>query len=115
MTRRATTLMAAAALTVGAASAAFAHQLNVFASTDCEVVLIEAKFSTGRIPVMGEVRVLDGENTLLLNLELGEDGTVSIPLAELDATSGLLIEVDTGNHDDYWILTPEDITRKCQS
>ena len=115
MNRRAITFMATAALILGAASAALAHQLNVFASTDCEVVLIEAKFSSGRVPVMGEVRVLDGENTLLRTLELGEDGTLSVPLAELDATTGLLIEVDTGDHDDYWILTPEDIARKCQS
>jgi nickel transport protein len=106
---------ATAALILSAATGALAHQLNVFASTDCEVVLIEAKFSTGRIPVMGDVRVLDGENTLLLTGNLGEDGTLSVPLADLDAASGLLIEVDTGDHDDYWILTPEDIARKCQS
>lgn len=115
MNRRAATLMATFALNLGTASATLAHQLNVFASTDCEVVLIEAKFSTGRVPVMGEVRILDGEKTLLLNLELGVDGTLSVPLAKLDATTGLLIEVDTGDHDDYWILTPEDIARKCQS
>ena len=115
MNPRAATFIAMAALTIGATPAALAHQLNVFASTDCEVVLIEARFSTGRVPVMGQVRVLDGENTLLLRRELGEDGTLSVPLAELDATTGLLIEVDTGDHDDYWILTPEDIARKCQS
>jgi len=115
MKRRVLNLTATAVLTVSAASSAFAHQLNVFASTDCDVVLVETKFSTGRIPVKGEVRVLDGENTLLLHLELGEDGTVRVPLAELDSTTGLLIEVDTGNHDDYWILPPEDIARKCQS
>ena len=104
-----------AALTVGAAPAALAHQLNVFASTDCEIVLIEAKFSSGRIPVLGEVRVLDGKNTLLLTGELGKDGTLRVPLAGLDASTGLLIEVETGDHDDYWILTPEDIAKKCQS
>ena len=64
---------------------------------------------------MGEVRVLDGENTLLMMRELGDDGTLSVPLADLDATKGLMIEVDTGDHDDYWIMTPEDIARKCQS
>ena len=115
MNLRAAAFVATAALAMGAAQAALAHRLNVFASTDCEVVLIEARFSTGRVPMTGEVRVLDGENTLLLSLELGEDGTVSVPLAELDATTGLLIEVDTGDHDDYWILTPEDIAGKCQS
>lgn len=115
MKQRVLTLVATAALTVGVASAAFAHQLVVFASTDCDVVLVEAKFSNGRIPVTGEVRVLDGQNTLLLRTELGEDGTARVPLAELDSSTGLLIEVDAGNHDDYWILTPEDIAGKCPS
>lgn len=115
MSLRPAALLATAALTLGAASSARAHQLNVFASTDCDVVLIEAKFSTGRVPVMGEVRVLDGENTLLLTRDLGEDGKLTVPLAEVDATTGLLIEVEAGDHDDYWILTPEDIARKCQS
>lgn len=109
------TLTAATLLGVGAAPASVAHQLNVFASTDCKVVLIEAKFSSGRVPVKGDVRILDGENTLLQSLDLGTDGTLRVPLAELDASTGLLIEVDTGGHDDYWILTPEDIARKCQS
>jgi nickel transport protein len=108
-------MSATVALMLGAASAALGHQLNVFASTDCEVILIEAKFSTGRVPVLGEVRVLDGQNKLQLTRELGEDGTLSVPLAELDATTGLLIEVETGDHGDYWILTPEDMAQKCQS
>ena len=115
MILRLTSALATAALTFGAASTTSSHQLNVFASTDCEVVLVEAKFSTGRTPTLGEVRVLDGENTLLLTRELDADGRLSLPLAELDTTSGLMIEVDTGDHGDYWIMTPEDIARKCQS
>ena len=115
MSPRPGTALAAAALVLGAATAAGAHQLNVFASTDCEVVLVEAKFSSGRRPVSGDVRVLDGANTLLLTGALNEDGTMTVPLAELDATTGLMIEVDTGGHQDYWILTPEDIARQCPS
>lgn len=105
--------LATAVSIAGMALPAHAHKLNVFASTDCDVVLVEAKFSSGRVPVTGDVRVLDGDNTLLLNLQLGEDGTVRVPLAELDTKTGLLIEVDTGDHDDYWIMTPEDIAREC--
>ena len=115
MTLRPVLLSAMVALILGATSPAMAHQLNVFASTDCEVVLIEAKFSSGRVPVKGEVRVLDGANTLLLTRDLGKDGKLSVPMAELDSTTGLMIEVDTGDHDDYWIITPDDIARKCQS
>lgn len=113
VTPRLATFMATAALIFGAATAASAHQLNVFASTDCEVVLIEAKFISGRVPNAGEVRIMNGENTLLQTGQLGEDGTLSIPLSDLDVTTGLMIEVDTGDHDDYWILTPEDIAGKC--
>lgn len=108
-------LVAVGALVISAATAAHAHQLNVFASTDCTVVNVEAKFSSGRVPVLGEVRVLDGNNTLLLTGELSEDGTLALPLEDIDATTGLLIEVDTGGHENYWILTPEDIAKKCQS
>ena len=93
---------------------AAAHKLIVFASSDCESVLVEAKFSTGRIAQKGDVRVLDGENTLLSTLELGKDGTALIPLDSIDHSSGLVIEVDTGGHDNYWILTPEDITNQCE-
>ena len=94
---------------------AAAHQLVVFASTDCEAVTVEAKFSNGRVAQQGEVRILDGDNTLLTTLELGEDGTAVIPLDSVDHSGGLVVEVDTGGHDNYWILTPEDIARNCGS
>jgi len=92
-----------------------AHQLVVFASADCEAVLVEAKFSSGKIAQQGEVRVLDGENTLQTTLALSEDGTALVPLDSVDHASGLVIEVDTGGHDNYWILTPEDIAQDCGS
>lgn len=104
-----------AALIAAAPTGAAAHQLNVFASVDCEAVTVEAKFSNGKAARKGDVRVLDGENNLLQTLQLGEDGTVSIPLGSVDHSRGLLIEVDTGNHDNYWIVTPEDISSKCGS
>lgn len=91
-----------------------AHQLTVFASADCEAVTVEAKFTGGRGAATGEVRVRDGDNTLLRTQTLGDDGTLRLPLAEMDHAKGLLIEVDTGGHDNYWILTPEDIARGCE-
>ncbi len=104
-----------ATLLAAAPIAAAAHKLVVFASVDCEAVLVEAKFSNGKVARQGEVRVLDGENALLTTLELGEDGTVQVPLNSVDHSDGLVIEVDTGSHDNYWIVTPEDIARKCGS
>ena len=95
--------------------AAYAHQLVVFASVDCETVVVEAKFSNGRTARKGDVRVLDGDNTLQQQLTLGENGTAVVNLESVDHSSGLVIEVDTGGHDNYWIVTPEDIARTCGS
>lgn len=94
---------------------AAAHQIIVFASVDCEAVTVEAKFSNGNAVQQAEVRVLNGESELLTTLDIGEDGTASVPLDTVDHSGGLVIEVDTGNHDNYWIVTPDDISRKCGS
>ncbi len=99
------------AVPIGAA----AHQLVVFASVDCEAVTVEAKFSNGNPAQQGEVRVLDGDNTLQTTLQLEKDGTAIVLLDSVDHSGGLLIEVDTGGHDNYWIVTPEDIARNCRS
>lgn len=95
--------------------AAAAHQLNVFASVDCEAVTVEAKFSNGRYASEGEVRLRGADDTLLTTLDLGADGTLRVPLDSVDHSGGLVIEVDTGSHDDYWIVTPDDIARNCGS
>lgn len=97
--------------TIGAS----AHQLIVFASVDCDTVFVEAKFTSGRVAQKGDVRVLDGQNALLTTLQLESDGTVSVPLDSVDHSQGLLIEVDTNGHENYWIVTPEDIARNCRS
>ena len=102
-------------IAIAAPIGAAAHQLVVFASADCQAVTVEAKFSNGKIAQKGDVRILAGENTLLMTRALGSDGTADLPLADVDHSGGLLIEVDTGGHDNYWILTPEDIARKCGS
>ena len=103
------------ALLAAAPIGAAAHQLIVFASVDCVAVMVEAKFSNGNPVQIAEVRVLDGDNVLQTTLEIGEDGTIEIPRDSVDHSGGLLIEVDTGNHDNYWIVTPEDIARNCGS
>jgi len=107
--------LAFAAIACAAGGSAAAHKLVVFASSNCEAVLVEAKFSTGSIAQQGDVRVLDGQNKLMTTLPLASDGTAKIALDALDHSEGLVIEVDTGSHDNYWILTPEDIARNCGS
>lgn len=111
MTRPALLTLLLAGLPIGA----HAHQLTVFASVDCETVTVEAKFSNGKPVRQAKVRVLDGKNTLQETLPIGEDGTVAVKLDNVDHAEGLLIEVDTGSHDNYWIVTPEDIARNCPS
>ena len=96
---------------VAATSPAAAHKLRVFASVSGETVNVEAKFSTGRIPKSGEIRVFNAAETLILTLPLDPDGVTSFPLGE-EAAEGLLIEVEAGEgHEDYWRLTPDDIAR----
>ncbi|MEL7104460.1 MAG: hypothetical protein AAGM21_00965 [Pseudomonadota bacterium] len=94
---------------------AAAHQMIVFASVDCQAVTVEAKFSNGNAVQQAEVRLLDGANALQTTLPIEADGTLSVPLDTVDHSQGLVIEVDTGSHQNYWIVTPEDISKNCQS
>lgn len=101
---------------VAFATAVQAHQLNVFAFVEDGIVIVETKFSTGKTPVSGAVRVLDAEAKVLQTLALEPDGTVRFPLDAEAAKDGMTIEVITGEgHEDYWILTPEDIARDSGS
>ena len=92
------------------AGPALAHRLNVFASIEGEEVVVETGFSTGRIPVAGEVRVEDAQGELVATYELAEDGTLRFPLdrAAVEA-GGLSITVTVGEHEGYWLLTPADL------
>ena len=95
---------------------ALAHRLNVFASVEDGEVLVEAKFSTGRIPVSGAVRVSDAADVELATYELSSDGTVRFPLDRAAAGEGLSIVVTTsGDHEGYWILTPDDIAKGLEA
>ena len=101
------------ALVLGAAlvlaGPALAHRVSVFASVQDDAVVVEAKFSTGRVPATGEVRVEDAAGAVLLTLPL-EDGAARFPLDRAAAADGLSITVTTGDeHEGYWLLTPADI------
>ena len=105
-------LLLATLLVAASSLGAVAHQLNVFAYVEDGTVIVESRFSNGNAPQVGEVRVLDSANALLLTLPLTQGGVVEFPLDPAQAGDGLLIEVTTGGgHDNYWILTPEDIAR----
>lgn len=97
-------------LSIAVALPAAAHDLRVFASVAGQTVTVESKFSSGRVPTDGEVRVLDAENVVLMTLDIGSGGMTKFPLPAGAAEGGLMIEVDVSEgHSDYWMLTPEDI------
>ncbi|MEM7566039.1 MAG: hypothetical protein AAF321_02295 [Pseudomonadota bacterium] len=114
MMMRAASAALTALLALALAGPALAHRVNVFASVakgegGAEVV-VEAKFSTGRIPTLGEVRVEDADGALLVTIPLESDGTARFPLDAEAASGGLSITVTTGDdHEGYWLLTPDDI------
>jgi nickel transport protein len=94
-----------------AAGPALAHRLNVFAWIDGAEVVVEAKFASGVRPKVGTVRVYDGDETLIRTMGVDGNGAARFPLQ--GGEQGLRIEVDAGDgHQDYWILTPDDIARQ---
>lgn len=102
-------ILVALMLALGATGAQ-AHGLNVFAFVEEGEVVVEARYSSGRVPTTGTVRIYDGADMLVGTMTLSEDGTVRFPLTDAAQASGLRIEVDTGSgHEDYWLLTPADI------
>ena len=88
-----------------------AHQLSVFAWVEGDSVLVEARLPKGKHPKLGDVRVYDGKDKLLLETKLQPDGTTSFPLENWE--TGLRIVVDIGHgHQSYWILTPFEISEQ---
>ncbi|MCH8531196.1 MAG: hypothetical protein LAT65_10100 [Saccharospirillum sp.] len=97
------------ALTV--AMPALGHGLNVFASVEGETLIVESKFSSGRVPQVGTVRIYDGYDVLVHETEVTGESAMRLPLP--DWSTGLKVEVDIGDgHDGYWILTPADVRRQ---
>ncbi len=102
------TALALALLLAGGAQVAVAHQLNVFASVVDGHVVVEAKFSTGRVARAAKVTVYNDYDAPILMLELGEDGTARFPIPQ--QTTGIKVEVEAADgHSDYWILTANDL------
>lgn len=92
------------------AAPAMAHQLNVFAFVEAGEVVVEAKFTSGKVPVAGNVAVKDAQGVLIETIEIGPEGVTRFPLMSEGAKAGLLIEVEVSEgHSNYWILTPDDM------
>lgn len=95
-----------------AANSVAAHDLRVFASVSGDTVVVEAKFSTGRVPKSGTIKLFDAKDALVGTLEVSPDGITRFPLPENVRDTGLRIDVEVGGgHSEYWLLTPDDIAR----
>ena len=88
-----------------------AHQLSVFAWVEGDIVWVEGRLPKGKHPKMGDVKVYDGQDQLLLKLKLQPDGTASFPLINWETGYRIVVEIGHG-HQSYWILTPYDIRQQ---
>lgn len=106
----------AAGLVLAAGGPAAAHQFNVYAVSDCIKITVEATLENGNPPATGQVTLINGADAIVATQDLlGTTGTAEIPLEGLDATDGIRAEVVSGDHSDYWVLTPDDLARGCSS
>ena len=97
------------ALAVAFPRLADAHQLSVFAKAKDDAVMITAKFADGSDVKSGTLRIFGADDALILQQDI--DGMWPIVFSVGPHRDGLRIEVDAGNgHDNYWILTPADLS-----
>ncbi len=91
------------------AAPAFAHRLVIYAYVEDDMVVLESNFSSGAVAGAGTVTVKDGEGAVLAEMPLSETGETRFGIPE-GGEGGIALEVLTdAGHDDYWILTPEDL------
>ena len=91
---------------------ALAHDLRVFARVDGETVLVEAKFSNGRAPLLGEIALSDAEGEPIGTVPLDSGGETAFALPDGISETGMRIDVRVSEgHSEYWLLTPGDIAR----
>ncbi len=106
----------AAGIFLAVTGPAAAHPFNVFATSDCVTITVQASINDGQRPTEGAVTLLNGEDVIIATGSLvGDTGMVEMPLDGLDLTGGVRAEVVSGGHSDYWVLTPEDLARSCSS
>ena len=95
----------------GAPSGVLAHQLSVFAWVEGDNVMVQGKLPKGKHPKQGMVFVYDGNDRLLLQKQIENDGTATFPLKNWETGLKILLDIGHG-HQSYWILTPFDIKQQ---
>jgi nickel transport protein len=92
------------------AAPALAHDLRVFARVDGDTVIVEASFSSGRVPTAGEITLSNAAGAILGTVPLDDDGETAFTLPDAVRDTGMRIDVTVSEgHSDYWLLTPGDI------
>ena len=100
------TITVAAALLVLTAGPAAAHRVNVFAWVEGERVLVEGKFSGGKLVQHGKIVVLDAAGKELLRGETDEKGFFSfVPPRKTDLT--IVLEAGMGHKDEWTVPAAE--------
>lgn len=90
---------------------AYGHSLSVFAWVEGDTLMVETRFSSGKIPVSGTITLYDGYDQKLSEHPITGEEFERLPLPNWE--SGLKVVSSTGDgHDNYWILTPEDIRQQ---
>jgi len=103
-----TRLLTALALMAACALPAQAHRLVIYAFVEGNEVVVETKFSTGKLPATGSITATDeaGATVVTLDLDPGGETRFAVPQGH---TGGMQITVITGEgHEDYWVLTDQD-------
>ena len=102
-------LLLAALAVLAFALPAQAHKLILFAFVEGDEIVVETKFSSGKLPASGEIEVLDADGASLVTLPLEADGETRFAIPE-NHRGGVQINVATGEgHEDYWVLTAQDL------
>jgi nickel transport protein len=100
-------------LNVFSAYAVDAHALGVFVTLNCTSVDVEARYSNGEPARSGTIAIYDDKDDLMTETAVRPGEATRVPFETADAASGFRVVVDTGSHEDYWIVTPEDVTSSC--
>ena len=94
-----------------AAAPALAHRLVIYAYAEAGEVVVESNFSNGSPAGAGSITVKGGDGAVLAEMPLSETGVTRFAVPEGGA-EGIAVEVLTdAGHEDYWILTPEDLAQ----
>jgi nickel transport protein len=106
-------LLAACVAALLLATPVLAHRLIVFAFVEAGEIVVETKFSSGKLPAEGSIQVLDAEGAELMTLPLEADGETRFPIPG-NHKGGVQVNVTTGEgHEDYWLLTAQDLIQEA--